>query len=609
MKSKRLRDALEYVDDCYLDTVDSMEKKRKKPIKWIKWVATAACLCVMAIVFVMNFDKIIERPRIPEEIITMPTVPAEEDWAGYATSDKYGNLKELLAHLSLNESHDSRKADAEGNGVNVNASGIMESRDVVSFGEYSYQLNMEDWVVDIYCNESGVPVYVGKIDFAAEHIFLIEDKLVLVGSYQSGGTELDYKMSAAIKVYSLENPKEPTLVDEFTQRGGISTCYMLDKKLYLFTSDGVCACGYSRLDDVSEYIPQITSGNEVLEWSDTEIAILGEPTRVQYTALSVTDIMTSKVVTKRAFYGNIEDIYYGEEWLAFVVGGLNDEKIVHPDIYTFRVSENFEYTGKLSLSAMFHLPEYVKTDNDGRADGEYPSVSSITKVGNEYRMVGYYQTISGGKNILQLLVVTADMEKGTSNYELVDCSAYPNFTLDEILWEEDRVIISGSVIENFPTNLSPVNRFIFVEFTDDEIVVCENDLVFDHVDGVDMMYGYGSPLGHIRTLIPLGNGIYLRYNDLPNGLDIYDFSDSANPVCLYKSDVNTAEDYRLEFENVVYDENTIGVLKVLPNEEGEYRNVTYTWCIYDIDLSKAEPFSLMKEVPYGSGVDVYVDVK
>lgn len=609
MKNKKLRDALEYVDDCYLDTVDSMEKERKKPIKWMKWVAMAACLCVTAVVFGTHWDKIFERPRIPEEIITIPTVPLEEDWAGYSTSDKYGNLEDLLSHLSSNESHNGRKADAEGSSVNVDVSGIMESRDVVSFGEYSYQLNMEDWVVDIYCNESGGLVYVGKIDFAAEYIFLIEDKLVLVGSYQSGGTELDYEMSAAIKVYSLENPKEPTLVDEFTQRGSISACYMMNGSLYLFTSDGVCACGYSRLDDVSEYVPQITSGDEVLEWSDMEIAILGEPTRVQYIALSVTDIKASKVVIKRAFYGNIEDIYYGEEWLAFVVGGLDDDRIVHPDIYTFNVSDKFEYMGKLSLAAMFGRPEYIKQGSDRRADGEYPSVSSITKVGNEYRMVGYYQTISGGKNILQLLVVTADMEEGTSNYELVDCSAYPNFTLDEILWEEDRVIISASVIENFPTNLSPVNRFIFVEFTDGEIVIYENDLVFDHVDGVDMMYAYGSPLGHIKTLIPFGNGVYLRYNDLPNGLDIYDFSDSTNPVCLYKSDANTSEDYRLEFENVVYDENTVGVLKVLPNEEGEYRNVTYTWCIYDIDLAKAEPFTLVKEVPYGSGVDVYEDVE
>lgn len=60
---------------------------------------------------------------------------------------------------------------------------------------------------------------------------------------------------------------------------------------------------------------------------------------------------------------------------------------------------------------------------------------------------------------------------------------------------------------------------------------------------------------------------------------------------------------------MVYDENTIGILKVLPNEEGEYRDVTHIWCVYDIDLSKAEPFTLVKEVPYGSGVDVYEDVE
>lgn len=613
MKNKKLLDALEYVDDCYLDNVDSMEKKRNKSVKWMKWVSMAACLCIIAIVFGTHWDKIFECPRMFEEIITMPTTPTEDEWYGYSTSDRFENLEELLSHLSLNGAHNSRKADSEGNSVNIGVSGIMESRDVVTFGEYTYQINRKEWVVDIYHNvyydKLETPIFVGTIEVPTEYIFLVKDRLVLVGSYQSGGDEINYEMSTSITVYSLENPQEPDLVDKLTQRGSIVDCYILDEKLNVFTEDGECVCGYSSFDDEKEYIPQLTKRGTVVEWNDLEIAILGEPTRVQYTALSVTDIMTSKIITKRAFYGNIEDIYYGEEWLAFVVGGLNDDKIVHPDIYTFRVSENFEYTGKLSLAAMFHLPEYVKTDNDGRADGVYPSVKAVAKVGDEYRMVGYYQTISEGKNMTKLLIITANMEKGTSNYELVDCSAYPNFSLDEILWEEDRVIISGSVIENFPTNLSPVNRFIFVEFTDDEIVVCENDLVFDHVDGVDMMYGYGSPLGHIRTLIPFGNGIYLRYNDLPNGLDVYDFNDSANPLCLYKSDANTSEDYRLEFENVVYDENTVGVLKVLPNEEGEYRDVTYIWSVYDIDFSKAEPFTVVKEVPYGSGVDVYEDVE
>ena len=61
------------------------------------------------------------------------------------------------------------------------------------------------------------------------------------------------------------------------------------------------------------------------------------------------------------------------------------------------------------------------------------------------------------------------------------------------------------------------NRFVFAEFSPEGITFFENDLRFDEVAGIDMIYWQSRPLGDIESLIPFGNGIYLRYNGIPNG--------------------------------------------------------------------------------------------
>lgn len=95
----------------------------------------------------------------------------------------------------------------------------------------------------------------------------------------------------------------------------------------------------------------------------------------------------------------------------------------------------------------------------------------------------------------------------------------------------------------------------------------------------------------------MGDGIYLRYNSSPGGLDIYDFSDSSKPICLYESDGEVSEDSIFEYENYVYNENTFGILKVIRNGGLEDQNYKLTWQIYSLDISSSKPFKLLEEYP------------
>ena len=115
------------------------------------------------------------------------------------------------------------------------------------------------------------------MDVSAQQLFLCGDTLVLVSSFASGGNELDQERSARVQLYDLTDPKSPTLTNEFIQLGDIVACYTSGSTLSLLTTDGVCACGWSRLDDVSEYIPQTSKNSKPVVWEDAEICILGAP--------------------------------------------------------------------------------------------------------------------------------------------------------------------------------------------------------------------------------------------------------------------------------------------------------------------------------------------
>ncbi len=530
--------------------------------------------------------------------------PSQNLQSDNASSDTYRNLEELLAYLSGHDYH-SRTLDASGGGADVRADNAVEPGKSAGYRGFVYEIDAQTHRVAIY-DENAQPV--GEISSPAAHLFLFGERLILVGETQTGGTEIDMEMSAFAEIYDLTVPERPTLTDRFLQLGSLSACFMKDGSLYLLSSDGVCACGYSRLDEVSDYMPKLqhNSGSgsyAALTWTDREINILGEPASVRYTAVARIDVNSGTVLDKHACYGNIEKIFYGGDYIAFLTYAHTETLYTLPALYFFRTDGLF-YETKLETADALGLDRSVNIENDSLPDGVYPSVDSVSLEGGVCRAIGTLLRQKGNSYSMELMSIYFNPADGSAVHEEL---SFPDmetgtFFLDDVLWEESRAIVSVSRFTEQDGDFRTYTQLVFVTFGDDGPAFHVGDFTCDRVTGVDKMYGYGNPLGHIHPFISLGGGIYLRYNGAPDGFDIYDFSDSSSPLCLYRSDGETGDGGRFEFENYAYDRTTFGVLKITPDENGEYRNVTYTWQIYSVNPSAAQPFTLLGEYP-AAGID------
>lgn len=592
MKNENLLNALGQVDDSFIvEAAPGGNKKRA----WAKWGVAAACFCIVAAGAVA---ALLPGPAGPEPSVDpLPPVPGDHE---KPVTSEYSSLEELLAHLSQYDYHDDRKADATGGG-HISTTGFFEGAETVSLGGVAYDISPDLREVGVYQNGEKL----GSVGGFAERLFILGDRLIIMSCEETGGNETDPEMSTKARIYSLSDPKEPKLVNEIVQRGELSAGYAAEGRLYLMTADGECACGWSRLSDTSGYVPALSVDGESISWGNEDITILGEPVSVRYLAVSIIDPAAGKVTDKHAFYGNIADAFYGEDWLVLNVKAETDKVIEVPTLYAFHTGEAFDYISKVALSAVFGVGNVEKRANGALADGEGAAVSSVSMSGGTLRLVGNYYKRSGGTAENSLLVMAVDLYDGDFTYEVLSLNHLSASAFDEILWEEDRVIMSLSHMRGVGTaELIVENCFVFAEFAEKGIKIYENDLVGDNVAGIDTMYWFGSPLGELEPLIPMGGGIYLRYNSRPDGLDIYDFSDSSAPKCLYKSGGELPEGCRFEFENLVYSEDTFGILMITPDEEGNYLDVTLSWRIYRVDPKAEEPFVLLEEVPVTEGVDV-----
>ena len=514
--------------------------------------------------------------------------PSGNLFASAPTSDTYANLEQLLSRLSSSDYHG--EGDFQSNGSSVSSGLQTEGRDTVSSGEYTYQLSPEK---EILIYQSGAQI--GSLSSPADFLFLTGNRLIAVRTMQEG-IGPDSADSACVDIYDLSSPGAPEFLECFVQQGSITACFLQDTVLCLMTSDGVCACGWSRLKNNADYIPDLSRGNrgtlKGIEWTQEEIRILGEPSRVKYVAVTNIDVIQSEVIGKCAYYGDIEDVFYGPGWYAFCTESVTDRILSLPELYTFDFSMN--YTGKVDTSLLFGLEKTVTLQNGSRPAGEYPDIVSVSRCGEIWTILGMYRTLSDTGDLRgELFAAAYDPASGRIRHAMAS-TPESSFSIDDVFWEENRAIVSAGFSSAGSDGREENARIIFAEFDGTEIVFQVSDLLCDRVRGIDMVYWMGNPYGSIRPFISLGNGIYLRYNSVPDGFDIYDFRDSSRPECLYRSEGDIPRGNRLDFENRVYDEHTVGVKMLIP-ENGEYRNMTEVWCIFSIDPRGEDPVKKLKE--------------
>ncbi len=604
MKSDDLFEIIGDISDRHIDGA----KKTKNTGMWKKWTAMAACLCiVVAAAFMItlrvpdgyeggNDERDYTHDDCPNDDCIEPDYPVDNgpSMSYQKTSETYGSLDELLKYLSRNDNHTDK--DSNGGGRDLSSSGDTVLGGVTAAAYNGYVYRVGDGCVEILNFDGEVK---GIIECFATELFVCGDKLVLKGG-RTVGNELNYDSYSSVCVYNLENPLDPVCIYEYEQKGELAACYVADGKIYLITFDGVCACGYSRYSDLSQYQPSLTINGQYEPWEDENIKILGEPTSVNYVAISVFNVQAGEITEKQAFYGDIEDIFYGEGWLAVITQSRTEKYISQPDVYTFDGS--LTYTGKIDIAEITGIDRNNSINDEGLTDGIYITLTSVFKSGETYCGIGTNTQVNGEENVREVFAVTADTTTGKVKHNQM-YTENDLFNIDDILWEDNGAIVCISSFDLTTGEYS--NKFVAAEFDGTAIDLYLRDFGTDPVSGVENYYAYGSPYGNIKTLIPLGGGVYLRYNGVPDGFDVFDFSDISSAKLLYKSTGEIADDERFDFiwhklDNDKYG-NVFGVMTMKIGAGENIRETEFSYRIYRVDPYQDEVFLLLNEYTFGKG--------
>ncbi|MCH5341858.1 MAG: beta-propeller domain-containing protein [Acetatifactor sp.] len=631
MKNYELLDAVGGIDAEYVEDAARKRKLWHSPL-WAKIVFGVACFALILTAAIVTLPGILKEPGddMPPGSGDDPKVMQagpdktpgdlnEGDVGAYGnTSDTYTDLPALLSYLSDHDVHNEGRMDASGGGSVSPAQGesgqlekaeLVESTGVAvdTTGKYSYHIG--ETSVQISLLDGSNTKNVGSIDVPADGIFTCNDHLLIISQFRSGGDILNEELSVRVSIYDITVPQNPVLQDEYTQLGRLTACWMVGANLYLVTGDGVCACGWSRLDDASGYYPALSHNGEAVEWGDEDISILGEPTRVQYSAITAINGNTCEVVVKEALYGNIKKLFYGEGWIAVTAASETDKTRENPVLYTF--DSELCFTGKINAAKILDVPEQNELKDYTAQDGSYLNIVSVSKAGGLYRLLGTDMVRDGEVTASYFMAIAASTETGEADAALLSAENYPYGSFTEVLWESDRAIICVGVMRGTLSagdDIEMETRVIFAQFDGLQVKLLENQLTAAYLGGRVGVY-YGNPLGEFGTLISMGQGIYVRYSNPaegPGGFDVFDFSDSAAPQLLYRSENSLSGGNAFDYVWYVYDGHTFGTLKVLLGEEDYFRDVSLSWCVFSVDSTKETVITLQREYPLDKEVKTFI---
>ncbi len=603
------------IDDELLQRSENSSVKTRKAA-YARLVPMAACICLLLAVSILPW---IFKDGTPGSVDQPAQNSDASPITGSPTSDTYSNLQELLSYLSLHDDHsDIRLEDATGADIPASANGkepadstaVVENTGVAldMSGEYSYHIGY-NCVHISHLTESGAE-HVGSIDTSAGAIFTCGERLFIISSRQAGSVDAgsDHSgpdLSVRTAIYDISDPVEPEFLGENIQAGELTGCWMWNGNLYLATSDGVCACGWSRLSDTEEYYPSLLRSGASIGWTDQDISILGEPTRIQYTAVTVVEGDTNRILEKHAFYGNILELSYGKDYIALTVAGETADWRENPVVYTFDGELNF--TGKIDVAQALGVPGKNTLQDYIPQDGQYITISSISKSGDTYRFLGTLTALDGGSSTEYFMAATADTETGNIHADTLSADGYPRWIYTEIHWEDTRAIgCVGITSGNGSDAFKHETRFVFVDFSGLEPSFHESGITASYLD-MSVGVSYGNPLGEFETLIPLGHGLYVRYSspsEGPGGFDLFDFSESSNPKLIWRADASLSGDDAFEYVWHVYDNNTFGVLKILLGDEDFFRDVSLVWQVFSVGTDGT--VTLESEIPIPGVIKTYL---
>ena len=161
------------------------------------------------------------------------------------------------------------------------------------------------------------------------------------------------------------------------------------------------------------------------------------------------DLNNTEILQKRAFYGDIQDMYIDKDIIMFHTQSSFDY-YDKPKIDTFDMSDNFSHISQITINAL-----------------SVTRIHDIKKIGNSYKIIAqtYYQTgfslTRGYLGTSEIVAISADIRTGNYYskkyiFDYIPTNA-DNF-VREIIWNENTATLSverrGLYIDNTTYGLS-----------------------------------------------------------------------------------------------------------------------------------------------------------
>lgn len=471
-KQERIFLAINDIDEELLVESDSAKKPVYK-------VTIAACACVLLIIGAV---LAIGLSRTPSDI------------SGYlSTSEKYSSLDELLADMSHGEDH---TRDSEGSTYGADTTGA------AVYNGYSYHLVSGGIAISKLENNGARSV--GRIDGSYCGVSVFGEYLALFSV--DGGWETGEAITTTVKLFSLSDPASPILFDIYELGGSLKTVFCHNGSLFIAHGDGVCACGWSRLDSDDEYKPSITVNGNSITISGSDIDILGSPVRVEYTAITCIG-GNGEYASTRVMYGNIEDIYVFEDELIFNVVEANDTKSSPPVLYRYELQEQ-----SISYCGCVYLADALEISRDGtgyRLSGAYAELTNISKSDGVLRLVGVvhgFKLNEIASSRLFCISVSTDNESDTALSTA--CVNGKPLAIDELLCTDEHLVFTSSVYSD--DGMSKNAYLSYIEVSGFSAQFCEKYIEVAYINGIDGYVTMGRPYGSVVTLIELDNNRLMR---------------------------------------------------------------------------------------------------
>jgi len=592
MKSNDLLELIGGIDEEFVLSAQSASGGSRAG--WLRWAAAAAAVMIAVCVGVIALNRTNRTPDVP---VTPGTVSGSEAISG--TSDSYESLDELLEYLSRHDNHSadalSEGGAAKGIDRGSGAEGYYESSSAVVINGYSCHVG-EDGVVISRLDEGGAAP-VCTIRSAGAQLLAYGNYLIIACQTDTSSPEndLEYKLDLHVSIYDMTDPASPQLAMVISQSGSFCGAFISGETLWLLTSDGECACGYSRLEDKEQYIPAVTVDGKPVELTDEQLHILGQPTMVRYMAISAVSLDRLELADTQTLYGDIDEFYHSEDFLALEICTLEDNHFTQPDVYIFSLEDSVSYTGKISTAAVLGIPRSARASADGAQRFE---LVSLSRHDDYYRLTGtlYTRGEAMGSSRIAAIQVSSDL----ADYAVGLSEEYPSIiSITETLDEDGRQIICFST---YTEDYRQIGHFGFIMYGE-TVSILTPEMDIDHMDGIDMIYGMGQPYGEFVTLIPIGGGRYLRYGGSPDRIEAYDLSDPEQPVLLNRHSLKLQDIQRFSYGHFVYGDGRVGFVTLTPglDDDGEYNyRQRYLSCEYvvcqlagdDMILSPAAQYKL-----------------